>query len=552
MRVRPTQNIRTGIAAIRSSLAVSFPLPMLLCLMGTFGQASGQCILANPSFEIDGSGGAVFGGWEQFGQTGVVNVPSHGAQAARVRGPGGTGWDVSGYWQRLDCQAGEQWEVTGHVQHPSANPLTGACAAIVNIEWRDAGGDLIDYDSFPVADASAPADEYIGFDVLSSAAPEGTAAIHFLLGVLEGPGDPSPDVYFDQVTIFSTSPPTMDDMQWMDFPGGRTVEFGDHTWRVKGPGYYGPGPNVFSDSPDCVWVDGQGRLHLTLADQGGYWASTEVVLEDALGYGDYIVSTVGRLDLVDIQAVLGIFLWQYGPCWDESYLWWNPYNEIDIEYSRWGYAGNEIGQFVAQPYDWPGNRERFEATFAEGEITSHAMRWWADRVEYRVWRGGPFDESPETMIHAWTYAGPHIPRPEQPRMHLNLWKLEGTPSSNQEIVFHDFVFVPEQGMSAVPDPTTPPASVRPVARLLSARPSPFVSESEIRFELFGEARVDVGIISVDGRRVRTLSSGVLQPGVHAVRWDGRDDGGRLLEAGSYWIWLGGGELDRVHRTTLVR
>ena len=121
-----------------------------------------------------------------------------------------------------------------------------------------------------------------------------------------------------------------------------------------------------------------------------------MVTEEALGYGDYILTTVGRLDLLDPQAVLGIFLWEYGPCWDDSYTWWNAFNEIDIEYSRWQNPSSDIGQFVAQPYDWPGNISRFDATFGEGEVTSHAMRWLPDRVEYRVWRGGPTTSRPRT------------------------------------------------------------------------------------------------------------------------------------------------------------
>ena len=40
--------------------------------------------------------------------------------------------------------------------------------------------------------------------------------MHILLGVLQSPTDPAPDVYYDQVTVFSTSYPTMDDLQWGD------------------------------------------------------------------------------------------------------------------------------------------------------------------------------------------------------------------------------------------------------------------------------------------------------------------------------------------------
>ena len=96
------------------------------------------------------------------------------------------------------------------------------------------------------------------------------------------------------------------------------------------------------------------------------------------------------------QAVLGLFLWEYGPCWDDAYTAWNAFNEVDIEYSRWGWSGNEIGQFVAQPWDRPGNLDRFDATFGADELASHAFRWLPDRLEFRSWRGGP--DVPRTLV----------------------------------------------------------------------------------------------------------------------------------------------------------
>jgi hypothetical protein len=536
------------------SAGASGRLAVLVCFLslGSAGPAVGQCILANPSFELDGSGGSVFGGWNQFGQVGEVAIADHGAQAARVTGPNSGDWDVSGYWQRLDSEPGEQWEVTGHVQHPAGNPLTGGCVALVNIEWHDAGGGLIDYDSFAVADAGTPTDTYHDFTVLSAPAPAGTATIHFLLGVLQGPSDPAPDVYFDQVTIHSTSPPTIDELQWNDFPGGTTLAFAGRTWRVKGPGYYGPGPNVFCDDPDCAWVDGGGQMHLTLAEQGGTWSSTEVVLEEALGYGDYIVATQGRLDLIDPLAVLGIFLWQYGPCWDTAYLWWNPYNEVDFEYSRWGSPANDIGQFVAQPYDFPGNLERFDASFGETEIVSHGMRWLADRVEFRVWRGGPHDEAVSPVIHEWTYTGPHIPRPEQPRLHINLWKLPDVePATDQEVVFDDFVFVPEESPSGI-GPTGERRAAAPAGRLLPAEPSPFGPRTTIRFELARGGFVELDVLSPDGRRVRSLVSGRREAGEHRVDWDGRDAAGAPVASGVYLIRMRGDDFIETGRVALIR
>jgi hypothetical protein len=516
------------------------------------GSAAGQCILANPSFEIGGQAGAVFGGWNQFGAIGAVTGAYHGAQAARVSGSNTGSWELSAFWQSQDCAPGESWAITGHVKHPAGNPLTGQCAAIVNVEWRDSGGALIDYDTFTVADPASPTDQYLDFAVVSSAAPAGTVTARILVGVLQSPTDPSPDVFYDQITFDSTSYPTSDDRQWNDFPGGRTLTFGGRTWRIKGPGYFGPGPNLFSDAADFVWVDGSDQLHLTLQQRGANWYCTEVVTEEALGYGDYVLTTVGRLDQIDPQVVLGIFLWEYGPCYDPALVWWNPYNEIDIEYSRWGNPAADIGQFVAQPYDWNGNLDRFDHAFGEGQVTSHAMRWLADKVEYRVWRGGPGDESPANLIHSWTYTGPHIPRPEQPRMHLNLWRAGSSPAGDQEVVFKDFVFVPAGTVSAVdekPDGTAPSAGI---GRLYPASPNPFNPRTTIGYSLVRDGAVTLDVYDLNGRRVRTLADGFQTAGDHRATWDGLDDGGRQLASGVYLVRLRGDGFLELQRVALIK
>ena len=532
---------------ILSTFAVVVVLGAAFC-----APANGQCILANPSFEIAGSGGAVFGGWNQFNLVGSTGEASHGAAAARVTGPNWGSWEMSGFWQSQDCAPGEQWEATGHVRHPSGRPLVGGSRALVNVEWRDAADELISFDSFTAADAASPTDEFLDFSFLSGPAPAGTVKARLVLGVVQDPAADQADAHFDQVTFYSTAAPTIDDIQWNDFPGGKTLDFGGRAWRVKGPGWYGPGYNYFCDAGPCVWVDESDRLHLTLQYVGGTWACTEVVTDEALGYGDYVLTTVGRLDLIDPQVVLGMFLWEYGPCWDYGYLWWNPFNEIDIEYSRWGDPGSDLAQFVAQPYDYPGNISRFDAAFADDELVSHAMRWLADRVEYRVWRGGPDDESPETTIHAWTYAGPHIPRPEQPRMHLNLWKLDGTPAANQEVVFDDFTFIPEGGTTDVADGSGVRIPVAPAGRLLPAAPNPFNPRTTILFTLDSDGAVQLEVFDLAGRRVRTLADGSYAAGEHRLSWEGRDDEGRRLNSGVYLLRLKGSGFVATRRVALVQ
>jgi hypothetical protein len=298
-------------------------------------------------------------------------------------------------------------------------------------------------------------------------------------------------------------------------------------------------------------VDAEDRLHLTIKYRSYAWFSTEVALEDPLGYGDYIFTMSGSLDLLDVHTVLGLFIWQYGPCWDEAYLWWNPYNEFDVEISRWGLAGNDIGQFVCQPWDWPGNRSRFDATFGAEELSSYAFRWLPDHIECRSWRGGPADEAPENMIHEWTYTGPHIPRPEQPRVHMNLWQFDGPPAVDQEVIVDDFTFVPA-GAVAVEDGPNGELPAVPAGRLHPATPNPFNPQTTVRFDLVRAGFIELGIYDLYGRLVHTLVNEHLAAGFHQTTWDGRDDRNRALASGMYLIVLRGGDFLETRRVALIK
>jgi len=508
----------------------------------------GQCMLANPSFEIGGSAGAFFGGWNQFGSVGNSTAASHGARAARVSGTNTGGWDLSGFWQAQTSVAGDRWAVTGSVRVPSARALAGQSKAVVNVEWRNSAAALISYESHDVATATTPTDTSLVFSFTTAAAPAGTTTARLVLGVLQGPGDPQRDAIYDQVRFEKQTTPSLDAIQWNDFWSGRSLSFAGRTWRVKGPGYYGPGPNSFSNSESAVFVDASDRLHLTIAKSGATWFSTEVALTEPLGYGDYVFTTRGRLDTLDPTTVFGLYVWEYGPCYDPAYLWWNPYNETDIEFSRWGVPGGPVGQYVTQPFDWGGNRVQFDMTFAADEITTHAFRWRPDRIEYRSWRGGPLAESPATTVFAWTYTGPHIPRPDQPRVHLNLWQVSGPPATTQEVVLDGFRFVawPPVLLDA-PGHSAPPALALSVAGRQPSR-----GGTVLRCTVTREARLQVEIHDVAGRLVRTIDAGVRPAGAHELTWDGRDDAGVPVAPGVYLARLAAGGAAAVTRVVMPR
>ena len=524
---------------------------VLFAVLAAFAPArtDAQCMLANPSFEIGGTSPSVFAGWNQFGAVGSVTTAKHGAVAARVSGPNTGNWHVSGYWQPQASAAGDRWKVTGYVRVPANLPLAGGSKAIVNVEWRNSGGALLSYESHDVATPATVRDSFVAFTFTTAAAPTGTATARLVLGVLQGPGDPQRDAWFDQVTFEKQTTPSLDALQWGDFTNGRTVSFAGRTWRVKNTGVYGPGPNSFSSATDAVWVDANGRLHLTIKKVGATWYSTEVALDTPLGYGDYLFTTRGDLDTFQPTTVFGLFVWEYGPCYDAGYLWWNPFNEIDVEFSRWGIAGGPNAQFVAQPFDWGGNRNQFTMNFTTDEVTTHAFRWRPDRVEFRSWRGGPNAELPANTVRAWTYTGPHIPRPDQPRVHLNLWQAAGAPTTTQEAVLDGFTFRawPSAFLSADDAPEATP----PLALAIAGR-NPSRGGAVLRCALPASARVKVSVHDVAGRLVRELVNEPLAAGTHEFAWDGRGVDGERVAPGVYLARLQSGERVASARLVVLR
>jgi hypothetical protein len=215
-----------------------------------------------------------------------------------------------------------------------------------------------------------------------------------------------------------------------------------------------------------------------------------------------------------------------------------------IEFSRWGDPASHVAQFVAQPFDYAGNVHRFDTEFSEGELASHAFRWLADRVVYRSWRGGPTDEAPETRIETWSYSGPHLPRPEQPRVHINLWQFENPPAAEQEVVLDSFTFLPEGGVAT---------SVLPeVTRPYSVRPNPFDERTSIHFTQRTAGLAQIHVYDVAGRLVRDLGMGSLTAGEHQVTWDGRGDEGARLAPGIYFVRIHSGAQTGTKTVVLLR
>jgi hypothetical protein len=80
---------------------------------------------------------------------------------------------------------------------------------------------------------------------------------------------------------------------------------------------------------------------------------------------------------------------------------------------------------------------------------------------------------------------------------------------------------------------TPETAPRPA--LLSAAPNPFRSEVAVRFSLPRSEDADVAVFDASGRLVRRLYHGALPAGAQRLGWDGRNEAGRSVGSGLYFL-----------------
>ncbi|MDM7917317.1 MAG: S8 family serine peptidase, partial [Candidatus Eisenbacteria bacterium] len=105
------------------------------------------------------------------------------------------------------------------------------------------------------------------------------------------------------------------------------------------------------------------------------------------------------------------------------------------------------------------------------------------------------------------------------------------------------LFVP--GQTAVGEP-----AIRPFddLKLFPAGPNPFHATTSIHYEIARPMPVQVDLLDLSGRRVRSLGEGSEQgAGMHEVLWDGRDDAGRRAPSGIYFCRVTAGAVTRTER-----
>ena len=88
--------------------------------------------------------------------------------------------------------------------------------------------------------------------------------------------------------------------------------------------------------------------------------------------------------------------------------------------------------------------------------------------------------------------------------------------------------------------------------LWAKAPKPFHDEAHVAFTLPRGGPASLTVLDVQGRRVRSLSAGALPAGRQSARWDGRDEAGRRVASGLYFVRLEVGGVKLVRRLVRAR
>ena len=83
-------------------------------------------------------------------------------------------------------------------------------------------------------------------------------------------------------------------------------------------------------------------------------------------------------------------------------------------------------------------------------------------------------------------------------------------------------------------------------------PNPFNPSTEIRFDLPEEGQVELSVFNMQGQKVRTLESGRMAPGYHAIIWNGTNDNGSRVSTGMYFYSIQTNKFQAVRKMLFLK
>lgn len=239
---------------------------------------------------------------------------------------------------------------------------------------------------------------------------------------------------------------------------------------------------------------GENNLKITgTADPGG-WVGFEQELAVALGQNKTYLLTIW------IKLEDNIY-WGDDPAWSQGYLGVAGFpGEVSL--------GNDILNESCPPADEPG-----ELIYGCGSL--HEWR----QLEYY------FDTEDYVAFNVW----------------MGCWTNNSAVYRVDDIEITDVTGI-EEKQSEIPAEFA----------LNQNYPNPFSRNTRITFSVPRNDVVKLSLFDLTGRRVRTLANHRFSPGIHSVKWDGKDDRGMIVSSGVYLYRLEVGQYSETKKLTFIR
>jgi hypothetical protein len=271
--------------------------------------------------------------------------------------------------------------------------------------------------------------------------------------------------------------------------------------QVTGPGgptaCVGCSGDVLAMGPDDVWAVG-GTI--------GHWNGTEwtvVPNPEVPGASGMALRSLARIGTCDA--------WSVGSSFDANY----EDNALSVRLTAGGGTINQIpiAMASADPSSGPGPLEAHFSSAGSFDPDGSIVSW--------LWNFGdssyPANQTDPNPVHTFLQTGSLT------------YDVTLQVRDNQGAITETSVRV------LITPPTASVGGLGQGALALQVSPNPSREESVIELQLPATETVRITVLDVSGRQVRELYSASLAAGRHEFRWDGRDDAGRIIGTGVYFI-----------------
>jgi hypothetical protein len=264
------------------------------------------------------------------------------------------------------------------------------------------------------------------------------------------------DSYFSNANIYNP-----DAIQYC--PGKNPIiNFAGRRWWInyhwtpnQGTYAYEPFKSIF-DPTIIKPTNNTLQLQILPGDDPNVWRTSEVVLLDKLGYGDYLITARadgGSFSDLDANAVFGAFIYQYSEAPPTNGP--NVHREIDFLEVLRGAQSN--AQFTLQPYDFNPHPVHFFNIPGGTKTITIINKWYVNpgfqKVTFFYCYSGDWSfenpPPPQNLLAEWFPSQTSAIRPLIPdhtgtsceRLHLNLWLMHGAaPAKPQSVTVTRFQY----------------------------------------------------------------------------------------------------------------